>query len=1718
MTPDDQALQSSNPFDQIDPTENEVNYKPATPPAAPVNPFDAAVDVDLASPAGASSKTGAFLRAAERGVVPAVSGLAAAGAGAEAGAAVGGGIGAFFGGAGAAPGALVGGLVGGIGGFFSGSYAGDTAQNYGLSKAPPEWVEALGQDERQKKLDQEQHPYASFLGGLAPYALTMSPAGVARSLPENATNLQRLMANPATARIFGGAAMGGLELGQEAVSDDHVDWNKVAIATGFGVVFNRPNAIGERISSLGARPFRGAPAAEAPTLAEASALNVMGEGVTEPVFMGSLERDPNAAKAALQNEITEQATIGKPTVSLEEQVDGRARREDPELFGRYDQLRDQLQTFRDQLSDYSNPSEETIGAAADKVSSLQSAYDELLKTSNGYTGGVEARRLRAQIRDAQSQHAEILDRQTAFAEGRGEDTPEMTAARKNLLETDIALRDVSRDVGLARRRAQEALGSDTAEPTPPEEVQAPPEPGAPPPLPLDFQTDAIRADVEKQLLAAGRPAEEADAGARLIAARYATRAARFDGKLGTPLDLYTRESAEIRGPKGAPKAPPAVTAKEAVEVPANGQERTFNQDLHSPRIYEQPRRGRIRFVEGKKPLITLAKAADASTFVHESAHQFLEEMLRDSEHEAAPDALKDDVSAVRKYLKADDTGPLKKKEHERFARSFEQYLREGVAPSRQLAGVFAKFKSWMTQVYQTIKGLGRPISDDIRGVFDRMLAEEPERTVIAPEAERAPSMAETHSLDAEHVSPEHAEPAADRVAAERVKFADSLPPEIKHELEAKVGQAETHVAAAGEPGGEAGPGAGRPEAVDAGAGGPDAVTPGGGGGAATGAVGGGGSAPAPEGPRVSEPARSGTGFDKPLSPRPSEDLSSTADRYVDVAGNIRTRNLTNIQQVVDAIKESAGRNNDFRDVRGQMTFSQISDLADELNLKPEQINRAKLAELFGGTQDLAGKVLAGRKLLRDSARDVVAAMSKAADSEDPAAIAEMARVVDRHDMIQSAMSGVTAEWGRAGNAFRSIVDEWDKTQQIGDFLQQNTGRSFNQLKMMAKLGKNLDTPAKVAGFIRDTRNRSAGRMLLEYFINNLISGIVTHVTYVIGNDLLLMEKMGPTTLTAAAIGKARELAGQSRERVYAGEVGTQFAESFRALPKAAQAAIEAARTGQTTLLPGETAYPLPVYAGSPLPTMLKHAKTIGNEDVNWSEAGASAFGLLRGIRDGLISNAAVLKSWSPNEPLFGASYSPLGQIPDLQIKGATVLPLGSVIRAPGRGIAAIHSFFRTANYSVGNAASAYRLAVSEGHVGSELAARIAYLRQNPSEATMELNRGGANDLTLMGPGGELVKKITDITNWAPNLPLLGETPLLKFVDPFVHIASNIIDQAIVKRTPVGILSNTLRADLTGKNGAIAQDTAQARMIVGTTMALGFGGLAAEGHINGSGPTDRNKAAMWRMAGNRAYSVKIGDIWYDTHRLGPLGMLLGISADMYGVAHTASSGDMLAAGSTLMHAFTQNVLDESFMRGPAELIQAIEDHDRYGQRYIQNFLSSFVPFSVGLSQATRASDPYTRQARTVMDSIRAKMPFDAGFGQSTDLFPRRDIWGEPLPNPDALGGKGVTAIWESKVSTDPVNLAMEALGMGPSPVERKIMNVKLTDAQYDDFARTAGRSAKMRLDVLVNSPDFHNMPPAIQRQAITEQISASRKAAQGLVMMKYPSIPAEATAAKLARLR
>lgn len=64
--------------------------------------------------------------------------------------------------------------------------------------------------------------------------------------------------------------------------------------------------------------------------------------------------------------------------------------------------------------------------------------------------------------------------------------------------------------------------------------------------------------------------------------------------------------------------------------------------------------------------------------------------------------------------------------HELFARGFEAYLAEGKAPAKGLKGVMRRFKAWIVQSYRDLKDLNVTINDDVRSVFDRMLASDDE--------------------------------------------------------------------------------------------------------------------------------------------------------------------------------------------------------------------------------------------------------------------------------------------------------------------------------------------------------------------------------------------------------------------------------------------------------------------------------------------------------------------------------------------------------------------------------------------------------------------------------------------------------------------------------------------------------------------------------------------------------------------------------------------------------------------------------------------------------------------------------------------------------------------------------------------------------------------------------------------------------------------------------
>jgi len=131
-------------------------------------------------------------------------------------------------------------------------------------------------------------------------------------------------------------------------------------------------------------------------------------------------------------------------------------------------------------------------------------------------------------------------------------------------------------------------------------------------------------------------------------------------------------------------------------------------------------RGAFRFGNGEFN-ISLLKDANLSTFLHETGHFYLE-IMNQLSLESNNDQIKNDLKTITDWLGVESFDQIKTQHHEKFARGFEAYLMEGKAPSSSLRRIFARFKVWLTQIYGTLTNLNVELTDEIRGVFDRLVA------------------------------------------------------------------------------------------------------------------------------------------------------------------------------------------------------------------------------------------------------------------------------------------------------------------------------------------------------------------------------------------------------------------------------------------------------------------------------------------------------------------------------------------------------------------------------------------------------------------------------------------------------------------------------------------------------------------------------------------------------------------------------------------------------------------------------------------------------------------------------------------------------------------------------------------------------------------------------------------------------------------------------------
>lgn len=477
--------------------------------------------------------------------------------------------------------------------------------------------------------------------------------------------------------------------------------------------------------------------------------------------------------------------------------------------------------------------------------------------------------------------------------------------------------------------------------------------------------------------------------------------------------------------------------------------------------------------------------------------------------------------------------------------------------------------------------------------------------------------------------------------------------------------------------------------------------------------------------------------------------------------------------------------------------------------------------------------------------------------------------------------------------------------------------------------------------------------------------------------------------------------------------------------------------------------------------------------------------------------------------------------------------VGYALAAPSEALGTADDLFKGANYRISLRGQSFRKAREERRAGKiteeQEQARAEELFQWPSEEMVKTAIAEAQENTFTRPVGPMTKTAMSVRQWLNS----GTGALGYLLMPFILTPSNIMSFRF-RRMPTAPLFQEWRDSFNkgGKDRAVAI----AQVTNGTTLLMAGGALFAAGLMTGSGPDDPNKRKALMDTGWKPFAMRLPDGSYmETNRLDPVMMPLHISALIAEVFanngwNTDPSDDIFELVSMSALKFGQMMTDKTYMAGLANLFES------FGKATNSRPLESWVNRTVAgattpalLAGVRRADDPFKRQAFSIIDQIRNRVPvLSEGLPIAYDVFGHEVMYQEGFMAPFQL----VNPFAVSKGKDEPIYAEIQRLKYIPEPMDWTItvpfagnsVAVSLRDRPdiYSDMTRMFGGDEeyglpnfRQVLNDFVQDEGYQELSdindPAIKgskAQAISEVISRARREIKGTtekpgpILIKY----------------
>ncbi len=356
--------------------------------------------------------------------------------------------------------------------------------------------------------------------------------------------------------------------------------------------------------------------------------------------------------------------------------------------------------------------------------------------------------------------------------------------------------------------------------------------------------------------------------------------------------------------------------------------------------------------------------------------------------------------------------------------------------------------------------------------------------------------------------------------------------------------------------------------------------------------------------------------------------------------------------------------------------------------------------------------------------------------------------------------------------------------------------------------------------------------------------------------------------------------------------------------------------------------------------------------------------------------------------------------------------------------------------------------------------------------------------------------------------LVNDVPLMRLITPFVRTPTNLLS-FYLNRT-VGAYADLAKmgykgsvkyikvghkdmADAVAQGGPSKADVL-GRFATGNMLMFGAGMAFHAGAITGGGPKDPARRKQLEATGWQPYSFRVGNEWYSYRRFDPFASFFGTIAD-FNEAMAESDGEdqqiFEAVMGAVVNAAARNVTNKSYLTGMARISNVLSNPDRYGSAYIESTIASMTPFSSLAGQTIGASE-HQKEIRGIVDAIRTKYGLtsetDLEFlGITTRVEDRRNLFGDKVEKAGVLAPFPIhyTEIKDDVVMDELNTLGRQNAFSPPSKIFNSMDSTAYTNSKgqtlYDRWlelhgsVRLNGRTLKQSMKKLIQSRKYQNLP-------------------------------------------